>query len=48
MDAGEEPIEDQALARQIRRQARKVYVESFLAAALLTAIVLALPRKRWI
>jgi hypothetical protein len=43
MDTGEEAIEDQALARQIRRQARKVYLESVLAAALLTAIVLALP-----
>ena len=46
MDSGEEQIADQAMARQISRQARKVYVESGLMAALLTAAVLALPRRR--
>ena len=46
MDSGEEQIADQAMARQISRQARNVYVESGLLAALLTAAVLALPRRR--
>jgi hypothetical protein len=46
MDTGEEQITDQAIVRQVDRQARKVYIESALTAALLTAILLALPRKR--
>jgi hypothetical protein len=46
MDQGEELIEDPAITRQIDRQARKVYIEAALTAALLTAIVLALPRRR--
>jgi hypothetical protein len=45
MDQGEELINDPAITRQIDRQARKVYIEAALTAALLTAIVLALPRK---
>src|SRR4029078_2365984 len=41
IDQGEELIEDPAITRQIDRQARKVYIEAALTAALLTAIVLA-------
>jgi hypothetical protein len=46
LDSGEERIEDQAVVRQVRRQALKVFVESGLSAALLTAAVVALPRRR--
>gem|GEM_PF-2517424 len=37
MDTGEEKIEDAQLMQILRRQARKVYIESVLAAAALTA-----------
>jgi hypothetical protein len=46
MDAGREQVEDPAATRQINRQARKVLAQSFLGAALLTALALALPRRR--
>jgi hypothetical protein len=39
LDGGEESIGDQAVLAQIRRQARKVYLESFALAALVTAAV---------
>jgi hypothetical protein len=45
LDAGEEEIADPTTMQQLRRQARKVYAESALAAVLLTAAVLALPRR---
>lgn len=40
MDTGEEKIEDAQIMQTLRRQARKVYIESFLTAALLTALCL--------
>lgn len=40
MDRGEERIEDTALVARLRTQARKVTVQSSLAAALLTALSL--------
>lgn len=43
MDGPEEKIEDQALAERLRRQARQVHKESILAAAVLTALCLAIP-----
>ncbi len=46
MASGQEPIDDPAATRQINRQARKVFAESILGAALLTALALALPRRR--
>jgi hypothetical protein len=46
MDAGQESVDDPAAARQINWQARKVIAEAILAAALLTAAALALPRRR--
>jgi len=46
MDYGQEQIDDPAATRQINRQARKVFAESLLGAALLTALALALPRRR--
>jgi len=46
MDSGHQQIDDPAAARQINRQARKVFAESILGAALLTALALALPRRR--
>lgn len=46
MDSGRERVDDPAITRQINRQARKVFAESFLGAALLTALALALPRGR--
>jgi hypothetical protein len=46
MDAGQEQVDDPAALRQINRQARKVFVESILGAALLTALALVLPRRR--
>jgi hypothetical protein len=45
LDSGEEQVDDPQAVRQIQRQVRKVYAESILAAALLTAAVLALPRR---
>jgi hypothetical protein len=46
MDSGREQIDDPAATQQINRQARKVFAESILGAALLTALALALPRRR--
>ena len=46
MDSGQEQIDDPVATRQINRQARKVFAESLLGAALLTALALALPRRR--
>ena len=46
MDAGLEQIDDPAATQQINRQARKVFADSILGAALLTALALALPRRR--
>jgi hypothetical protein len=46
MDTGQEQIDDPAVRHQINRQARKVFAESILGAALLTALALALPRRR--
>ena len=46
LDSGAEQIDDPAMTRQINRQARKVFAESLLGAALLTALALALPRRR--
>jgi hypothetical protein len=43
MDSGEEKIEDEALRMQLRRQARKVQIESIAAAILLTALCLVIP-----
>jgi len=39
-----EKIEDEVELAQVRRQARKVNIKSFLAAIVLTLIVLALPK----
>ena len=44
MDAGPETIADATTLAQVRRQARKVHLQSFLAAALVTALLLAIPR----
>jgi hypothetical protein len=46
MDSGREQVADPAETRQINRQARKVFAEAILSAALLTALALALPRRR--
>jgi hypothetical protein len=42
MDAGTEPITDDAVLRAVRAQARRVHVQSTAAAALLTAVWLML------
>lgn len=42
LDSGEEKIEDEVVLAQVRRQARKVQVQSFLSAAVLTVLSLAL------
>lgn len=39
MDTGSEPIEDAAELRKIRSQALRVHFKAFMAAALLTAIL---------
>lgn len=44
LDAGQEPIEDEALAFQLRRQGQRIQLLGLIAAALLTAGVLALSR----
>lgn len=44
LDAGDEPVNDRALEEQLRKQARKVYIESAAMAFVLTAIVLFIPR----
>src|SRR6476619_1927639 len=41
MDSGPEQIDDAVVTRQINRQARKVFAEAILGAALLTALALA-------
>jgi hypothetical protein len=46
MDSGRQQVDDPVATRQINRQARKVFAEAFLGAALLTALALALPRRR--
>ena len=46
LDSGQEQVDDLAATRQINRQASKVFAESILSAALLTALALALPRRR--
>ncbi len=46
LDSGAEQVDDPMATRQINRQARKVFAESILGAALLTALALALPRRR--
>jgi hypothetical protein len=46
LDEGAEQIEDSAELAQIRRQARKVRIESTLLAAALTAMASALPVRR--
>jgi hypothetical protein len=38
-----EPITDPAELRQVRRQARRVHLQAFLAAVVLTLLALALP-----
>jgi hypothetical protein len=40
MDAGPQPIADAAESAQVRRQARDVYIKSFISAAILTALAL--------
>lgn len=44
LDTGEERIEDQAVALQLRRQARRVHIESIVAAALLTLLSLVIAK----
>lgn len=44
LDTGEEEIEDHAVTIQLRRQARRVHIESILTAALLTGLCLTLPQ----
>ncbi len=46
MDAGIEKIEDESVVRQIRRQARKVYVKSLVAGVLLTTLVALIPNPK--
>jgi hypothetical protein len=46
LDSGQEQVADLAATRQINRQARKVFAESILCAALLTGLALALPRRK--
>jgi hypothetical protein len=46
MDAAPEAIEDSAELRQVRRQARKVRIESAILALILTGIVVAIPTWR--
>ena len=43
MDSGPEKIEDEQVLRVLRRQARKVYLESILTAAALTALCVLAP-----
>jgi hypothetical protein len=43
MDTGPEAIEDAAELARVRRQARKVYVQSAVVATALTALVTAIP-----
>jgi hypothetical protein len=43
MDSGVEKLDDQELVAQLRRLARKVYVESILSGAMLTVLFLLIP-----
>ncbi|HTA92187.1 MAG TPA: hypothetical protein VK745_21555 [Polyangiaceae bacterium] len=43
MDLGDEPVSDESEMQQLRAQAKKVYVQSLLSAALLSALVVMLP-----
>ena len=43
MDAGDEAIEDEAEKVQLHRQARRVHVQSILAALVLTTLTLVAP-----
>lgn len=43
LDNGEEKVEDQAIAEQLRRQANKVQIEAVAVAGALTAILFLLP-----
>ena len=44
LDTGEEKIQDPAMTMVLRRQARRVHVNSLLAGALLTVLFLVIPR----
>ena len=41
LDAGEERIEDETIRRELRRQARKVHIESALFAGIVTGLCVA-------
>jgi hypothetical protein len=43
MDSGIEEIKDEAVLAQVRRQARKVNIESMITAAVLTILILLIP-----
>ena len=43
MDSGKEKVEDSVERRALRQQARKVYLESLVAAVVLTAAAVAIP-----
>ena len=43
MDAGIEPIEEEGVKAQLRRQARRVYVKAIVAAGVLTVVFLLIP-----
>jgi len=45
MDDGAQPIRDEKEARQLRAQAKKVYLESIAVALLLTALAVLIPRR---
>lgn len=45
MDAGDEPMTNPAEVEQVRAQARKVHIESFVTAILLTLLVALVPGK---
>jgi hypothetical protein len=45
MDEGEEAIDDAEVLRQVRRQARKVLIQTVGTATLLMAVTLALPES---
>ncbi len=45
MDAGDEPMTNMAELEQVRAQARKVHIESFVTAILLTLLVVLVPGK---
>jgi hypothetical protein len=44
LDQGAQAIDDSAELAQVKSQARKVHMQSLVAAALLTALALAVPR----